>query len=84
VEIKGMGFIATRETYIFLVSLAMNALTILVVLQKRRAKGMLWLILSMVSIGVYNLFALLDASSADLSGRVLWSKLEYLDGRAHV
>jgi len=73
-----MGFIATRETYIFLVSLAMNALTILVVLQKRRAKGMLWLILSMVSIGVYNLFALLDASSADLSGRVLWSKLEYL------
>jgi len=39
---------------------------------------MVWLVLAMIAIGVYNLFAMLDASSAELSGRILFSKLEYL------
>ncbi len=73
-----MDFILTRESVIFLVSLAMNALTILVVWQKQRAGGMRFLLLAMISIAIYNLFALLDASSAQLAGRILWSKLEYL------
>jgi diguanylate cyclase (GGDEF)-like protein/PAS domain S-box-containing protein len=76
--IIGMSFIITKETFIFLASLVLNVLTILVVWQKRQKAGMVWLVLAMIAIGVYNFFAMLDASSAELSGRILFSKLEYL------
>ena len=76
--IIGMSFIITKESYIFLASLVLNLLTIVVVWQKRHKAGMIWLALAMISIGIYNFFAMLDASSAELSGRIVFSKLEYL------
>ena len=73
-----MAFIITKETYIFFASLVINLFTLIVVWKKRRMGGMIWMLLALIAIAIYNLFALLDASSADLSGRVFWSKLEYL------
>ena len=73
-----MAFIITQETYFFIASLIINVVTIAVIWQKRNSKGMYWLYLAMIAVAIYNLFALLDASSAELSGRIFWSKLEYL------
>ena len=72
-----MNFIATNGTYLFIASLFVSLLNIHILWQKHREINLTWLIQALISIAIYNLFSLLDASSTTLSARILWSKLLY-------
>ena len=72
-----MNFVATNVTYLFLASFLVSLLNIHIVWQKHREIGFFWLRQALISIAIYNLFSLLDASSTTLYAHILWSKLLY-------
>ena len=73
-----MNFITTKETLILLASFLVSLLTLYYIWQKRRIKGTNWLIYAIIAIAVDNLCAMARVSSTDLTGDILWSKLQYL------
>lgn len=73
-----MEFITTKETFILLASFLVSLNTLLVIWQKRRIKGAYWLVFAIIAIAVDNFCALMDVSSVNLSGRIFWSKMQYL------
>lgn len=72
-----MNFIATNGTYLFIASFLVSLLNIHILWQKHREINLTWLVLALISIAIYNLFSLLDASVTTLLDHILWSKLLY-------
>ena len=73
-----MRLIFTSYSYSFLIASVVSLIALTVILLCVNFAGKKWMVLAMLAISIWNLYAMLDISSTTLEGRLIWSRIEYL------